>query len=129
MGEAVDATSVSLSNRLTRENDGSVPTNTEGNLLIRNPLVSATTLLCSPMPIPWWILLGLTLIWIGQINSGGKLVFDYEIKEYAFPAGGGGRYRHGWLVLQDGKFKDFFVDKYEAKNYYESLVRDQEEKE
>ena len=129
MGEAVDVTSVSLSNRPTRENDGSVPTNTEGNLLRRNPLASATTPLCSPMPIPWWILLELTLIWIGQINSGGKLVFDYEIKEYAFPAGGGGRYRNGWLVLQDGQFKDFFVDRYEAKNYYESLVRDQEEKE
>lgn len=56
-------------------------------------------------------------------------MFKYELKPYAFPAGGSGRYRKGWLVLQDGTFKDFFEDGDEAKTYYESLVRDQEEKE
>lgn len=56
-------------------------------------------------------------------------MFDYEIKQYSFPAGGSGRYRSGWIVLQDGKFKEFFESGFAAKNYYDSLVRDQEEKE
>lgn len=53
-------------------------------------------------------------------------MFDYEIKTWTFPAGGG-RHRKGWLILQDGKFKDFFKDEDQARTYYESLIRDQEE--
>tara|TARA_B100000470_G_scaffold216250_1_gene199332 strand:- start:15431 stop:15820 length:390 start_codon:yes stop_codon:yes gene_type:complete len=103
-----------------------------GSLLTQNRrslLGDETILLPLAMPTPWLTSSVPILIWIGQRNKGNKQVFEYELKPYAFPAGGSGRYRSGWLILQDNQFKDFFEDQEVARTIYESLVRDQEEKE
>lgn len=91
-----------------------------GDETILLSLTMPTLLLTSSVPI---------LIWIGQRNKGNKQVFEYELKPYTFPAGGSGRYRSGWLILQDGQYKDFFEDREVATTFYESLIRDQEERE
>mgnify|MGYP001165444075 CR=1 FL=1 len=92
----------------------------------RSLLVSVTTQSYLTMRIPKLTLSELILIWIGPRKKGNKLVFEYEIKPYTFPTGGG-RHCRGWFVLQDGVPRDFFQDEEAANNCYEQLLKDQEE--